>query len=119
MNKLYLITTNDKKFDDWGKATKKKLKKDPLAHDHFSQGYNDIARGNYLARATFVCYWEIFTNGSMAKLAPAITQATLIHLFHRLLENKNMEEAEMVQHMMTNFLRLLQVVDAGNTDEEE
>ena len=30
MNRLYLITTNDKKFDDWGKATKKKLKKDEI-----------------------------------------------------------------------------------------
>ena len=119
-SKLYMVTVNDKKFDEWCKAMKKKLKKmNPIALDHFNQGYNDVARGNYLARASFICYWEIFSNGSLSKLAPAITQATMIHLFHRFIEQEQAQEAELVQHMMTNFLRLLQVLEQGAKNEEE
>ena len=121
MNKIYMITVNNKKFDEWSKKTKVQLKrrKNPMALEHFNQGYNDVARGNYLARATFVCYWEIYANNNLARLAPAITQASMIHLFHRFLEAGQEEEAKTVQMMMSNFLRLLQAVDMGSSDEEE
>lgn len=121
MNKLYLITTNNKKFDEWCKSQKNKLKrrKNEAALDHFNQGYSEIARGNYLARASFVCYWEIYSNNDLSRLAPAITQATFIHMFHRLLEQNKPEEAQVVQQIMINFLRLLQSLDAGAKDEEE
>lgn len=121
MNKIYLITTNDKKFDDWAKQIRKKLNRNPSALDHFNTAYNDIARGNYLARASFVCYWEIFSNGSLARLAPAMTQATLIHMMHRFLEQERFEEVNVVQQIMNNFLRLLQALDStkGETDEQE
>ena len=119
-NKLYLITVNDKKFDEWCKVKRKDLKKTPIALDHFNEGYNGVARGNYLARATFVCYWEIYSSNSLARLAPAITQASLIHMMHRFLELDNSEqEIEVVNQMMINFLRLLQKLDSGNADEEE
>jgi len=123
MNRLYLITTNDKKFDDWAKQTRKKLNKNASALDHFNVAYSDIARGNYLARASFVCYWEIYSNGSLAKLAPAVTQATLIHMLHRFLEQERFEEVNVVQQIMNNFLRLLQVLDnpqtKGESNEQE
>ena len=118
MNKLYLITTNNKKFDAWSKQMKKKLK--DAALDHFNSGYNDVVNGNYLARASFVCYWEIYDNDSLARLAPAITQASFIHMMHRFMEMEKHEEVQVVQQLMWNFLRLLQNLDEGeNKDEEE
>tara|TARA_R110001583_G_scaffold127172_2_gene278783 strand:- start:413 stop:778 length:366 start_codon:yes stop_codon:yes gene_type:complete len=119
-NKLYLITVNDKKFDEWAKQNKKKLK--GLALDHFNAGYVDMVKGQYLARASFVCYWEIYNNNSLAKIAPAMTQAAFIHMMHRFMERGNEEEVIIVQTMMANFLRLLQKLNEpieGNTDEEE
>ena len=43
----------------------------------------------------------------------------MIHLFHRFIEQEQTQEAELVQHMMTNFLRLLQVLEQGAKNEEE
>lgn len=117
-NKLYLITVNDKKFDEWCKVMKKDLKKNPLALDHFNQGYNDVARGNYLARATFVCYWEIHGNNDIARLAPAITQASLIHMMHRFIEQNKQEEIMICQNLAANFLRLLQVLNTNKGENE-
>ena len=117
MNKLYLITTNNKKFDSWSKEMKKKL--NDAALDHFNAGYNDVVNGNYLARASFVCYWEIYHNDSLARLAPAITQASLIHMMHRFMEMGMQEEVQVVQQLMFNFLRLLQSLEVGNSNEEE
>ena len=116
MNKLYLITTNNKKFDAWSKQMKKGLK--DAALDHFNSGYNDVVNGNYLARASFVCYWEIYDNDSLARLAPAITQASFIHMMHRFMEMQMQEEVEVVQQLMWNFLRLLQRLEGGNNEEE-
>tara|TARA_R110002020_G_scaffold53057_2_gene148711 strand:- start:9175 stop:9624 length:450 start_codon:yes stop_codon:yes gene_type:complete len=115
-NKLYLITVNDKKFDEWCKVKRKDLKKTPIALDHFNEGYNGVARGNYLARATFVCYWEIYNSNDIARLAPAITQASLIHMMHRFIEMGKEEEIIVCQNLASNFLRLLQVL---NTNEGE
>ncbi len=117
MNKLYLITTNNKKFDSWSKEMKKKLK--GLALEHFNSGYNDVVRGNYFARASFVCYWEIYDNDSLARLAPAITQASLIHLLHRFMDKGMLEEARVVEKTMMNFLRLLQKLEEGENKNEE
>lgn len=119
-NKLYLITTNNKKFEEWAKQNKKKLKEHAL--DHFNAGYNDVANGNYLARASFVCYWEIYNNNSLAKIAPAMSQASFIHMMHRFMEREQHEEVEVIQNMMSNFLRLLQQLNEpvkGGKDEEE
>jgi hypothetical protein len=122
MNKLYLITTNNNKFNEWAKQKKKKLKGGAL--EQFNGGYNEVANGNYLARASFVCYWEIYSQGSLAKLAPAITQATMIHMLHRFIEMDATEEVEIVSMMMQNFLRLLTKLDKnennnGESSEEE
>lgn len=113
-NKLYLIANNDKKFASWCKEKRKKL--DGVFLDSFNMNAQEIRYANYFARASFICYWEIQLNGSLSKLAPAITQATLIHVMHRLLEKDKQHEAEVVSMMMTNFLRLLQEIDS---DEEE
>ena len=117
-SKLYLITANDKKFDEWCKVMKKDLKKNPLALDHFNQGYNDVARGNYLARATFVCYWEIYGNNDIARLAPAITQASLIHMMHRFIEQNKQEEIMICQNLASNFLRLLQALSTNEGEND-
>ena len=53
--------------------------------EHFNIAAQDVRYANYFARASFICYWEIQVNGSLAKLAPAITQATLISMMHKLL----------------------------------
>tara|TARA_R100000734_G_scaffold16458_1_gene12538 strand:- start:336 stop:698 length:363 start_codon:yes stop_codon:yes gene_type:complete len=120
MNKIYLITTNDKKFDGWCKEIKKKLKAESeIALEHFNVGYNDVVKGNYLARASFVCYWEIYHNNSLARLAPAITQASLIHMMHRFMELQKQEEVQVVQQLMWNFLRLLQSLEGEYNNEEE
>ena len=116
-NKLWLITTNDKKFDEWAKKQKKALNDVEL--EHFNMGYAGIAKGNYLARASFVCYWEIYAHNDLARLAPAITQATLIHMMHRFIERGNQEEINTIQQIMANFLRLLQRLDGEESNEEE
>tara|TARA_R110000823_G_scaffold133544_2_gene262268 strand:- start:352 stop:708 length:357 start_codon:yes stop_codon:yes gene_type:complete len=115
-NKLYLISTNNNKFEEWSKQNKKKLKEHAL--DHFNGGYNDVVNGNYLARASFVCYWEIYNNNSLAKIAPAMTQASCIHMMHRFMERGQQEEVEVVQNIMTNFLRLLQKLNEPIGEEE-
>jgi len=120
-NKLYLITTNNKKFEEWSKQNKKRLKGSAL--EHFNAGYNDMVNGNYLARASFVCYWEIYNNNSLAKIAPAITQASFIHMMHRFMERGQQDEVIVTQQLMSNFLRLLQALnqepDKGESNEEE
>ena len=119
-NKLFLITTNNKKFEEWSKQNKKRLK--GMALDHFNAGYNDVVNGNYLARASFVCYWEIYNNNSLARVAPAMTQASLIHMMHRFMERGQQEEVIVVQQLMSNFLRLLQNLNEppnGEINEEE
>ena len=117
MNKLYLITTNNKKFDSWSKEVKKQLK--GIALEAFNSGYNEVVNGNYLTRASFVCYWEIYANDSLARLAPAITQASLIHMLHRFMDAQMYEEAKVVEQLMMNFLRLLQRLDGEENNEEE
>ena len=120
MNKLYMITVNNKRYSEWVKQTQIKLKrrKNRMALDHFNAGHADISDGNYLARASFVCYWEIAENNNLARLAPAITQATLVHLFHRFIEAGMQEEVTVIQQIMSNYLRLLHRLE-GETDEEE
>ena len=116
-NKLYRICTNNKEFDAWCKEMKKKLSKSILI-DHFNQGYVEVAKGKYLARASFVCYWEIYSNGNIAKLAPAITQASLIHLLHRFIEKETYEKVEVITKMLSDFLRLLNKVNEQDGEEE-
>ena len=116
MNKIYLTTVNDKKFEAWCERMRKKLK--GAALEHFVSAYGEVVNGSYLPKAAFVCYWEIYSNGSLAKLAPAMTQASLIHLLHRFIEMGAEEEIEVVSMMMQNFLRLLSKLD-GEVDEEE
>jgi len=118
MNKLYLITTNDKKFHEWAKKVKKTLKGQDIATDAFNQAYGEVSGGNYLVRASFVCYWEIYTNNDLARLAPAITQATMIHMLHRFAEQNKIEEAQVVEQLIGNFVRLLVNLD-GEPNEEE
>ena len=116
-NKLYLITTNNKKFEEWSKQNKKRLK--GLALEHFNAGYNDVANGNYLARASFVCYWEIYNNNSLAKVAPAMTQASLIHMMHRFMERQQQDEVIEQSHKQELIEKAQQLEQARKRSEEE
>ncbi len=118
-NKIYLVTTNDKKYAEWSKRMGKTLSKSPLMFDHFQSQASEMRYANYLAKASFVCYWEIQTDNSLARLAPALTQATLIQLTHRFVEQEKFEEVEVTSMMMSNFLRLLGGLDDVSQDEEE
>ena len=118
-NKIYLVTTNDKKYAEWSKKMARTLNKSPLMLDHFQSQASEMRYANYLAKASFVCYWEIQTDNSLARLAPALTQATLIQLTHRFVEQEKFEEVEVTSMMMTNFLRLLGGLDDVSEDEEE
>ena len=115
LHKLYLITTNDKSFNEWSKKKKKELVGASL--DMFNEGYNEMHNATYLPKASFVCYWEIASSSEVAKLAPALTQASLIHMLHRFIERENFEEVEVTTAMISNFMRLL--ARLGETDEEE
>ena len=117
-----MIANNEKKFDAWAKEKKKRLK--GVALDSFNAGYNELmANAPYLIRASFISYWEINSNGSLARVAPAITQATLLHLMHNFLNFGKVEEARIIEMMSLNFLRLMQALDqikeGEKTNEEE
>jgi len=115
MHKLYLITTNNKEFQQWAKKKKSDLKGAKL--DTFNEGYNEMHNADYLPKSSFICYWEISESSELAKLAPAITQASLIHMLHRFVEQNRSQEVEVVTMMITNFMRLLGRL--GVQDEEE
>ena len=114
MKKAYLIANNDKRFIKWVTDSRKKLQGDVL--NQFIFNANEVRYGNYFARAAFVAYWHIHFDNSMARFAPAITQATLIHMLHRFLEQGKHEEVEILNQMTVNYLRLIKELDV---DEEE
>lgn len=119
MRKVFLITTDNKKFDEWSKQMRQKLKKESQhAFDAFNQGFVDIQRGNYLARATFVCYWEMATGGEIGLLGSPITHATMIHMSHRLLSMGYEEEAGIANMMISNLLRFAALIDGDKSEEE-
>ena len=116
MEILYRIATNDQRFEKWAKKQKKNLEGHLL--DMFNMGYNESANAGFYTRATFVCFWEIHGNGSLAKVAPSITQASLMHLAQRLLERNREQEAQLAHNMMINFVRLLSTLDVETNEEE-
>jgi hypothetical protein len=113
---LYRIASNSERFNAWAKKKKKNLEGHSL--NMFNDGYIESANAGYYTRATFVCFWEIEANESLAKTAPAITQASLMHLAQRLIERDRLEEAELAHHMVINFVRLLSTLDVKSNEEE-
>lgn len=113
---LYRIATNDERFNAWAKKKKKTLQRQFL--QAFNSGYSETANAGYYTRATFICFWEIHENNSLTKLAPAITQSSLMHLAQRLIEKNRQEEAQMAHNMMINFVRLLSSLDVKSDEEE-
>lgn len=118
-NKLYLITTNDKQYAMWIKQVQKALNKSPLHLDSFNAQANEMRYANYLAKASFVMYWSIQTDMSLTKLAPAITQATMVHLMHRFIEKQMFEEVEVTSKLVSNFMRLLGRLDEDGISEDD
>ncbi len=118
-NKMYLVTTNDKKFAEWTKRMAKKLSRSEVLSEHFQSQVSEMRYANYLAKSSFVAYWEVQTDNSLARLAPAITQATLIQMTHRFLEQQKMEEVEITSQIIANFIRLLGRLDDDVSQDEE
>ena len=114
MNKMFLDITNDKRFVEWAKAMKKKIKKNPAALAHFEDNYAVVRNGMFLPRASFMMYWEMFHSDNLARLAPAITQASMIHMLHG-----KEEESALIQTMMINFVRLMNSIEQGVASDEE
>ena len=119
LNKIFLDITNDKRFVEWAKGMKKKIKKNPNALDHFEQNFAVVRNGMFLPRASFVMYWEMYQSDNLARMAPAITQASMIHMLHRLMEQNKDEEAALIQTMMINFVRLMNSIEQGVVPDEE
>tara|TARA_R100001443_G_scaffold72179_2_gene80324 strand:+ start:4693 stop:5061 length:369 start_codon:yes stop_codon:yes gene_type:complete len=119
MNKIFLDVTNDKRFVEWAKAMKKKIKWNPAALSHFEDNYAVVRNGMFLPRASFVMYWEMFHSDNLARLAPAISQASMIHMLHRLMEQNKNEESAVMQTMMINYVRLMNSIDQGAASDEE
>lgn len=113
---LYRIATNDQRFSSWAKKKKKSL--EPRFLDTFNHGYNEAINAGFFTKATFVSFWEIHENNSLAKVAPAITQASLMHLAQRLYERNLEEEAQVAHNMMINFIRLIGTLDVKKDEEE-
>ena len=119
LNKIFLDITNDKRFVEWAKGMKKKIKKNQNALDHFEQNFAVVRNGMFLPRASFVMYWEMYQSDNLARMAPAITQASMIHMLHRLMEQSKDEEAALIQTMMINFVRLMNSIEQGVVPDEE
>lgn len=109
----YRIATNPQRFTSWSKKTQKKLEGEALVN--FNEGYKQAHDSTYFVKASFVCYWEIYSNASLAKVAPAITQASLMHLAQRFAERGQEQEANLLHNMLINFARLLSAI----SEEEE
>ena len=101
------------------KTMKKKIKKNPAALTHFEQNYAVVRNDMFLPRASFVMYWEMFNSDNLARLAPAISQASMIHMLHRLMEQNKNEESAVMQTMMINYVRMMNSIEQGAADEEE
>ena len=119
LNKIFLDITNDKRFVEWAKGMKKRIRKNPNALDHFEQNFAVVRNGMFLPRASFVMYWEMYQSDNLARMAPAITQASMIHMLHRLMEQNKNEEAALIQTMMINFVRLMNSIEQGVVPDEE
>ena len=119
LNKIFLDVTNDKRFVEWAKAMKSKIKKNPAALAHFEDNYAVVRNGMFLPRASFVMYWEMYQSDNLARLAPAISQASMIHMLHRLMEQNKNEESAVIQTMMINYVRLMNSIDQGAASDEE
>ena len=119
LNKIFLDITNDKRFVEWAKGMKKKIKKNQNALDHFEQNFAVVRNGMFLPRASFVMYWEMYQSDNLERMAPAITQASMIHMLHRLMEQSKDEEAALIQTMMINFVRLMNSIEQGVVPDEE
>jgi|TARA_R100000482_G_scaffold124669_1_gene78353 hypothetical protein len=119
LNKIFLDVTNDKRFVEWAKAMKKKIKNNPAALAHFEQNYAVVRNGMFLPRASFVMYWEMFNSDNLARLAPAISQASMIHMLHRLMEQNKNEESAVMQTMMINYVRMMNSIEQGAASDEE
>ena len=115
LNKLFLISNDDKKMASWIAEKRKKLKGMQL--EHFNLSVQETRYAPFHVRATFICYWEMMGTGALSKMMLPIANATLVHMLHNFVEREAHEEVHATGLMITNFLRLMN--NMGGKDEEE
>jgi len=115
----YIKTWNDvNRLDTWANTIRKQIKNEILLN-HFEQDFKGIASCNEFTRASFVMYWELQTDSLLATVAPPLVQGTFVSMINRLSELGKVEEIEVLNAIMINFTRIMQVMNSGGTDEEE
>ena len=118
LNKMYLVAVDNKKLLNWKNEMCKKLKrKSKVMLDDFEKTFPEMfENGNHYSKTSFVAFWEMKTDDSLARMATAITQATFVTMLQRLFELNKLEEIAILNSMQINFMRIL----AGmGTNEEE
>lgn len=115
----YIKTWNDvNRLDTWANTIRKQIKNEILLN-HFEQDFKGIVSCNEFTRASFVMYWELQTDSLLATVAPPLVQGTFVSMINRLSELGKVEEIEVLNAIMINFTRIMQVMNSGGTDEEE
>lgn len=118
--KYIRISQNDKKMAEWSKMIRSKIKNERVL-DIFGQTFAEIRTGHDYAKLCFVMYWEIQFDDNLAKLAPAISQATLLTLRDKFLgmgEEYN-EEVHASNMMAINLTRLMSRTMENDTNEND
>lgn len=115
----YIKTWNDvNRLDTWANTIRKQIKNEILLN-HFEQDFKGIVSCNEFTRASFVMYWELQTDSLLATVAPPLVQGTFVSMINRLSELGKVEEIEVLNAIMINFTRIMQVMNSGDINEEE
>ena len=107
----------DKELNKWAKVMRKKLEGRYL--DLFNEQMPTMSKANNFIRGSFVVFWEIKTDDSLAEHATYITQATLLTLADNFITFNKMQEANAAHQMMINFTRLLAHLQEENEGLDE
>ena len=117
LNTVYLVANNDKRFASWISEKRKALKGSLL--EMFNLQVPEVRVSNVFIKKTFICYWEIQTNDQMARIAPALTFATLQHLTHNAMASGNEELTQVMINLSTNYLRAYHNISTEDEVNEE
>lgn len=117
LNTIYLVANNDKRFASWLAEKRKVLKGQKL--EMFNLQVSEVRYSTVFVRTTFICYWEIDSNDQMARVAPAVTFATLQHLTHSAVQSNDEELVEVMVNLSTNYLRAYHNISVSNGESNE
>lgn len=117
--KYIRIAQNDKKMAEWSKVIRSKIENERML-DIFNKTFAELRTGHEFAKLCFVMYWEIQFDDNLARLSPAIAQATLMTLRDKFIgmgENY-FEEANVSNVMVMNLTRLIARTMTENDENE-